>query len=60
VPGNIPALVGRYNDRRHQCRKKDENGGKSYYYEVVDPKSDHFIGGRSRTVASEGRTTMTR
>jgi hypothetical protein len=43
-----------YNERRHQClveiiSEKDENGGKSYYDEVVDPKTDHFIAARSRT-----------
>jgi hypothetical protein len=48
VPGKITALVGHYNERRHQCQveiisEKDENGGKSYYDEVVDPKTDHFI-----------------
>ena len=43
VPGKITALVGHYNERRHQClveiiSEKDENGGKSYYDEVVGPE----------------------
>ena len=59
VPGKITALVGHYNERRRQClveisSEKDENGGKSYYDEVVDPKSDHFIAARSRTVGGRG------
>jgi hypothetical protein len=59
VPGNITALVGHYNERRHQClveisSEKDENGGKSDYDEVVDPKTDHFIAARSRTVGERG------
>jgi hypothetical protein len=59
VPGNITALVGHYNERRRQClveisSEKDENGGKSYYDEVVDPKTDHFIAARSRTVGERG------
>jgi hypothetical protein len=59
VPGNITALVGHYNERRHQClveitSEKDENGGKSYYDEVVDPKTDHFIAARSRTGGERG------
>jgi hypothetical protein len=59
VPGNITALVGHHNERRHQClveiiSEKDENGGKSYYDEVVDPKTDHFIAARSRTVGERG------
>jgi hypothetical protein len=57
--GNITALVGHYNERRRQClveisSEKDENGGKSYYDEVVDPKTDHFIAARSRTVGERG------
>jgi hypothetical protein len=60
VPGKITALVGHYNKRRHQClveiiSEKDENGGKSYYDEVVDPKTDHFIASRSRTVSKRGQ-----
>jgi hypothetical protein len=59
VPGKITALVGHYNERRHQClveiiSERDENGGKSYYDEVVDPKTDHFIAARSRTVGERG------
>ena len=55
VPGKITAIVGHYNDRLHQClveisSEKDENGGKSYYDQIVDPKTDHFIASRSRTV----------
>jgi hypothetical protein len=34
--------------------EKDENGGKSDYDEVVDPKTDHFIAARSRTVGERG------
>jgi hypothetical protein len=63
VPGNITALVGHYNERRHQClveisSEKDENDGKSYYDEVVDPKTDHFIAARSRTVGEPHDDTV--
>jgi hypothetical protein len=59
VSGNITAVVGHYNERRHQClveisSEKDENGGKSYYDEVLDPKTDHFIAARSRKVGGRG------
>jgi hypothetical protein len=60
VSGNITAIVGHYNDRRHQCLveircESDENGGKSYYDKVVDPKTDEFIASRSRTVGEQGK-----
>lgn len=59
VPGKITALVGHYNERRHEClveiiSERSEKGGKSYYDEVVDPKTDHFIAARSRTVGEPG------
>jgi hypothetical protein len=59
VPGAITAVVGHYNERRHQClveitSEQDENGSKSYYDEVIDPKTDHFIAARSRTVGERG------
>lgn len=52
-------VVGHYNERRHQClvqisSERGENGGKSYYDEVVDPKTDHFIAARSRTIGERG------
>jgi hypothetical protein len=34
--------------------EKDENGGKSYYDEVLDPKTDHFIAARSRKAGERG------
>jgi hypothetical protein len=59
VPGKIIATLGHYNERRHQCVvqiscEKDEKGGRSFYDEVVDPKTDHFIASRSRTVGERG------
>jgi hypothetical protein len=58
VPGAITAVVGHYSERRHQClveiSEKVENGGKSYYDEILDPKTDHFIAARSRTVGERG------
>jgi hypothetical protein len=59
VPGAITGVVGHYSERRHQClveisSEKDENGGKSYYDEILDPKTDHFIAARSRTVGERG------
>ncbi len=59
VPGRITAIAGHYNERLHQCLveircERDENGGKSYYDRIVDPKTDRFIAERTRDVGEQG------
>jgi hypothetical protein len=59
TPGTVTAIVGHYNERRHQCLveiscERDENGGKSYYDQIVDPKTDGFIASRLRDVGQRG------
>jgi hypothetical protein len=64
VPGKATAIVPRYNEQRHQCfveisNERTENGGKSLYDEIIDPKADELIASRMRDVGEQGERDNT-
>jgi hypothetical protein len=64
LPRKVTAIVSHYSEKRHQCLidiscEKPENGGKSFYDEIVDPETDHFIASRIREIGEQGKRDST-
>jgi hypothetical protein len=64
VPAKVTAIVPRYNEQRHQSlveisSERTENGGKSLYDEIIDPKTDELIASRMRDVGEQGERDNT-